>query len=82
MLYGAGDARFKALMVANAIAIASRELRLGTVAIRAALQAIGTDARTLGAEIRAGAHDDDADLAARLLRLAEERCRISAPRSL
>ena len=76
-----GDARFKALMVANAMAIAARELRSGTGAVTAALRATGGDARALCAEIRAGSRDGDAGMAEALLRLATERCRISAPRA-
>jgi hypothetical protein len=70
-----GDARFKALMVANAMAIARRAAAQPPVPDLA-------DAPALVAAIRAGAHDDDAALAARLRAHAEARCRISAPKAL
>lgn len=66
-----GDARFKALMVANAMAIAAREMQYGAVAEPA-------DAEALCAAIRAGVHDGDHDLAQRLLQLAQAKCRISS----
>jgi hypothetical protein len=78
-----GDLRFKALMVANAMAIAGRARLAGEVA-EAAL-ALG-DGATLSAAIRAGAHDpgtpDHARIEAALFALAEAKCRISAPRAL
>ena len=66
-----GDARFKALMVANAIAIATREVQYGAVSQP-------DNAVALATGIRAGRHDGDADLAQRLLALAEARCKISS----
>jgi hypothetical protein len=78
-----GEARLKALMVANALAIALRERQAGGVAEAAA--ALG-DPAALCAAIRRGDHDpgsaDHAGVAAALLRLAEAKCRISAPRAL
>ena len=67
----AGDARFKALMVANAMAIAARAARLGDIADL-------SDPVTICQDIRAGRHDGDADLGRRLLDHAEARCRISS----
>lgn len=69
-----GDARFQALMIANALAIAERALAAPPVAAR--------DDRALCAAIRAGAHDDDRALAAQLLAEVEARCRVSAPKAL
>ncbi len=66
-----GDARFKALMVANAMAIAARQAQYGAVAEPA-------DAAALAAAIRAGLRDGDKDLAQTLLELARARCRISS----
>ena len=70
----AGPARFKALMAANAMAIARRALLLGPVA--------ALDDPALCAAIRRGTHDEDAALGARLLAAAEAQCRISAPKAL
>ncbi len=70
-----GDARFKALMVANAIAIAMRAL--GSPPAETL-----PDATALCQAIRSGARDDDAALAARLRAWAEARCAISAPKTL
>jgi hypothetical protein len=70
-----GDARFKALMVANAMAIALRALSAPPIAEL-------PDTERVCAAIRAGRHDDDAKLAGFLLALAESRCRISAPKAL
>jgi hypothetical protein len=85
-----GDGRFKALMVANAIAIALREIELRTDELRAlrdeAAAFGGGDLARLCAEIRAGRFDpgsEDHDaLAAVLAAFADARCRISAPKSL
>lgn len=68
-----GDVRFKALMVANAMAIAHRAIAQGPVADLSISTA---------ADIRAGKHDDDLAVAAALLALTEARCRISAPKAL
>ena len=77
------EARTRALMVANAIAIALRE-RTGAEVAEAA-RALG-DAAALCTAIRAGLHDpgtpDHDRVAAALLALAEAKCRISAPRAL
>lgn len=73
-----GETRFRLLMAANAMAIAERALRLGEGEVAAAEAAVGD----VAADIRAGAHDGDAALAARLLALAEARCRVSAPKAL
>lgn len=66
-----GDARFKALMIANAMAIAAREVQYGSAAEP-------ENAVALVAAIRAGSHDGDTDLAQRLLALVEARCKISS----
>lgn len=73
-----GEARFKALMVANAMAIAARQ---GTGGIAEALARLG-DPVALCAAIRAGERDDDPETAAALLALAEARCRVSAPKAV
>lgn len=75
-----GDAKFKALMVANAIAIALRAAEHGEE-VAAAAAALG-DQAALVAEIRAGGRDGDAALAALLTALAEAACRVSAPKAL
>jgi hypothetical protein len=73
-----GDARFKALMVANAMAIALRE--------QSAPAFDAGDLATLARDIRAGAYDpgtrDHDAVATRLTELAQARCRISAPKAL
>ena len=69
-----GAARFKALMAANAMAIARRALLAPPVAT--------LDDPALCRAIRGGTHDGDAALGARLLALAEAQCRISAPKIL
>jgi hypothetical protein len=66
-----GSAKFQALMVANAIAIAQRGLGSGVIAPL-------PDETALCAAIRAGAHDDDAALAVLLHEHTETRCRISS----
>jgi hypothetical protein len=66
-----GEARFKALMVANAMAIAAREVHYGPV------KAPGNDAAIVAA-IRAGLHDGDTIMARRLQDLAQAKCRISS----
>ena len=66
-----GETRFKALMVANAMAIAGREVQYGAVPEP-------PDAALLCADIRAGRRDGDHDLAQGLLLLAQSRCRISS----
>ncbi len=86
----AGDARFQALMVANAIAIARRDagadMRQLAEAIDRLRDLARGDMRELSAQIRAGAHDPGtathAAVASLLTRLAEARCRISAPKAL
>ncbi len=74
----AGDARFKALMIANAIAIAARET--------AATEPPTTDLPALCQEIRAGLHDPGQPthqaVAALLTTLTTQRCRVSAPKAL
>ncbi len=69
-----GDVRFKALMVANAMAIALRASSVAAPDLPEAVQ--------LAAAIRAGHHDDDAVLAARLRAHAEARCQVSAPKAM
>lgn len=68
-----GDARFKALMVANAMAIARRMIETGAIADL-------PDPAATAAAIRTGAHDGDTVLAARLIAIAQARCRVSAPK--
>jgi len=67
----AGDAKFQALMVANAIAIALRALQHGPVPPL-------EDEAALAAAIRAGHHDDDPALAALLRTHTGLRQRISS----
>jgi hypothetical protein len=75
-----GDARFKALMIANAIAIALRERSEPPVTHDL------SDGAALRGAIRSGVYDpgtpDHLRIAAALLALAEARCRISAPKAL
>jgi hypothetical protein len=75
-----GDTRFRALMVANAIAIALRAWSEPAVT-----HDLG-DGAALCAAIRAGDLDpgtpDHGRIAAALLALAGARCRISAPKAL
>jgi hypothetical protein len=66
-----GDARFKALMVANAIAIAARMVEVGDIADL-------PDATVMCAHIRAGMHDDDTALGQILLAHSEARCQVSS----
>jgi hypothetical protein len=66
-----GTAKFQALMVANAIAIAQRGLSSGVIAPL-------PDEVALCAAIRAGAHDNDTALAKTLHEYTEARCRISS----
>jgi hypothetical protein len=68
----AGDARYKSLMVANAIAIALRAI---TTPARSDL-----DQAQLATAIRAGALD--ASTHAQLLALTEARCAVSAPKAV
>ncbi|MCW3474546.1 DUF6285 domain-containing protein [Limobrevibacterium gyesilva] len=85
-----GDARFKALMIANAMAIALRETRLGQDEIAQAMQALaqaaGPDTWAVCHDIRTGRHDPGTaahqKIGAALLALAQARCRISAPKAL
>jgi hypothetical protein len=86
--------RFAARMVANAMAIASREQAAETAptlaALQAALMAPGIAAKVLlprlAAEIRAGAHDpgtpEHPAVVAALVALAKARCAVSNPRAL
>lgn len=66
-----GDARFKALMVANAMAIAARAAQFPPIDVI-------PNASLICANVRAGKHDDDHALANLLLTHAEARCRISS----
>jgi len=66
-----GDARFKALMVANAMAIAGRAAQTDPIDDI-------PNASLICANVRAGKLDDDQDLANKLLAHAEARCRISS----
>jgi hypothetical protein len=81
----ADEARFKALMAANAIGIALRHTPESTAAAAQAWNALG-DARTLVARIRAGELDpgtpDHEPTRHALLRLAQARCAVSAPKAV
>ena len=68
---GGPDARYHALLAANALAMARRELSHPS-----------QDAPADVAAIRAGAHDDDAALHARLLAAARHRAWIADPDSI
>ncbi len=80
-----GDARFKALMAANAMAIALRETPAARAELAACVAAIG-DVAGLVADIRSGALDPGKPghdvTAAALLALTEARCRVSAPKAV
>ncbi|KIX18905.1 MULTISPECIES: hypothetical protein [Paracoccus] len=65
---GGPDARYHALLAANALAMAQRELARPSRDVTADVAAI-----------RAGAHDHDADLHARLLAAARLRAWIADP---
>lgn len=67
----AADARFKALMIANALSIAAR-------AARATPIIPPFDPEAICARIRSGAADNDTALARALLEDANARCRISS----
>lgn len=69
------EKRYQALMVANALAIAGRALAAPSAEDAAELEA-------LAAAIRAGRHDGDAALHARLLRWAEARTAVTNPKAL
>jgi hypothetical protein len=69
------DRRYQALMVANALAIAGRELAQPDREDPAALEA-------LAAAIRAGRHDGDAVIHARLLAWATARTAVTNPKAL
>ena len=86
--------RFEARMVANAMAIARREMPADTAPALARLRDLldmpnaATDAllRRLAAEVRAGGHDPgrpgSADAARTLAELTRLRCAVSNPRAL
>ena len=69
-----GDARFKLLMAANAMAIGQRALLAAPVD--------PLDDPALCAAIRSGGHDDDGRLGQKLLETAEAQCRVSAPKAV
>jgi hypothetical protein len=69
-----GEARYLALLAANAVATARRGMIAGA-ALAAAERAVGAEA----AAIRAGAHDDDAALPGRLLAAARIRAWVADP---
>lgn len=69
-----GEARYTALLCANAIATASREAEAGSDAL--------SDNPALRDAIRAGVHDGDAALHARLLASAAVRAWIADPDAL
>ena len=68
------DLRVTGLMIANALAIAERELRTPPQGL--------LDSWPLVHAIRAGVHDDDAALHARLAEDARERLSVANPRYL
>src|SRR5262245_53539541 len=70
----AGETRLSGLMVARAMAIAERELRAPVAPL--------PDAPALAAAIRAGRHDGDRELHARLLADAAARLAIANPKAL
>lgn len=72
-----GDGRYTALLAANAVATARRDLAVAARA-EAARAAIGTDV----AAIRAGRHDDDDALYARLRLHAALRAWVADPGSV
>lgn len=72
-----GDARYLALLTANAIATALREEALGD-----ALEAGADRQASLAKEIRAGGHDGDAGLYERLLAAAARRAWVADPTAL
>ena len=80
-----GDARFQALMVGNAMAIAGREMSHGCHEAASAAAALGEHGAVCAA-IRAGEYDDGARdhvrIAAALHALTVARCRVSAPKAL
>jgi hypothetical protein len=75
-----GDTRFKALMVANALAIAARAQTEPPTSHQ-----LG-DGTALAEAIRAGTYDpgtpDHTRIATVLMSVAEARCRVSAPKAL
>ena len=70
------EARYLALLSANAVATARRDVALAP-RVAAARAALGADP----AAIRAGRHDDDAALHARLVALAELRAWVADPKA-
>jgi hypothetical protein len=84
------DLRFKALMVASAMAVAGRDTpaaRRGLAGqVEALCDLVEDDAWGVCAQIRTGTHDPGTEthdtMAAALTALAEDRCRISAPKAL
>lgn len=73
-----GPARYQALLAANAVATAAREARVAPHLARAGAALAGLDV----AAIRAGAHDNDAALHARLRARAALRAWVVDPRCL
>jgi hypothetical protein len=72
-----GEARYLALLASNAVATARREL-----VAAGPLAALGAAANADAAAIRAGAHDGDAALFARLLAAARLKAWIADPAAL
>lgn len=72
-----GEARYLALLAANAVATARREL-----VVAGPLAALGAATGADTAAIRAGAHDDDAALFGRLVAAARLRAWIADPSAL
>lgn len=74
------EARYLALLSANAVATARRDVALAP-RVAAARAALGADPAAITAAIRAGRHDDDAALHARLVALAELRAWVADPKA-
>lgn len=72
-----GEARYLALLTANAIATAAREQAVG-----AALETDAAEQAALAKEIRAGGRDEDPDLYGRLVADAARRAWVSDPSAL
>ncbi|WP_118134754.1 DUF6285 domain-containing protein [Oceanicella sp. SM1341] len=85
-------ARYRGLMVANALAIALRQVEAGEAPLRAEVERLAAlrpedpDQARFAADIRAGRYDpgtpDHAAAAAHLAALAREKAAESAPRAL
>ena len=74
-----GDARLAALMVASALGMAERELVMGEGARPDVHYGAGAGAAALVAALRAGRHDGDLDVHARLAQANRLRVGIAKP---